>query len=324
MPVCEDDDLNNIGESVPEILTQSIALNTFRGYAQGWRQWRRWSDNFRETWGLPVKSFYLCLYFTSILQSKAPFGRIEVVYNGLSWLHKTLGIQNPCESATVQAIKESARRQLAKPVLKKQPVSPHILEKMAVKLRGEDLKAMRTLTIALLSFAGFLRYDELAAIRRNHIKFVNVYFKLFIPSSKTDQHNVGETVMISRTGNITCPFEVLAEYLALAKLAKEDKCCIFRAITRTKNSAVLRKADKGISYSTVRVDVLAEIDAVGEDRSRYGLHSFRRGGATQAAEAGVDDRLFKKHGRWLSEKAKDGYVEESVEQRLVVTQNLGI
>ena len=38
------------------------------------------------------------------------------------------------------------------------------------------------------------------------------------------------------------------------------------------------------------------------------LHSLRAGGATSAANVGIPDRLFKRHGRWASENAKDGYV----------------
>ena len=54
------------------------------------------------------------------------------------------------------------------------------------------------------------------------------------------------------------------------------------------------------------------------------LHSLRAGGATAAAAAGVPDRVFKKHGRWKSETAKDGYIEDSFHKRLSVTQNLGL
>lgn len=56
----------------------------------------------------------------------------------------------------------------------------------------------------------------------------------------------------------------------------------------------------------------------------YGLHSFRAGGATAAANALVKDRLFKRHGRWRSETAKDGYIENSVAERLIVSQSLGL
>ena len=44
------------------------------------------------------------------------------------------------------------------------------------------------------------------------------------------------------------------------------------------------------------------------DIPKIGTHSLRSGGASAAANAGVPDRLFKRHGRWLSDSAKDGYV----------------
>jgi len=51
---------------------------------------------------------------------------------------------------------------------------------------------------------------------------------------------------------------------------------------------------------------------------------MRAGDATAAANAKVPDRLFKRHGRWRSESAKDGYVKDSVESRLQVSQRLGL
>ena len=56
----------------------------------------------------------------------------------------------------------------------------------------------------------------------------------------------------------------------------------------------------------------------------YSLHSLRAGGASAAANAGVPDRLFKRHGRWKSETAKDGYVKDNFDERLFVSQNLGL
>ena len=40
---------------------------------------------------------------------------------------------------------------------------------------------------------------------------------------------------------------------------------------------------------------------VGADSSVYSLHSLRRGGATQAYQAGVDFLSIKRHGKWHSE-----------------------
>ena len=65
-----------------------------------------------------------------------------------------------------------------------------------------------------------------------------------------------------------------------------------------------------------------KLKSLGYDPNRYGLHSFRAGGATAAANApGLNDRLFKRHGRWKSESAKDSYVKE---RRLEVSKKKGL
>ena len=56
------------------------------------------------------------------------------------------------------------------------------------------------------------------------------------------------------------------------------------------------------------------------DISTIGTHSLRSGGAN----AGIPDHLFKRHGRWSSDSAKDGYVKDSLSSRLSVSKALGI
>ena len=46
-------------------------------------------------------------------------------------------------------------------------------------------------------------------------------------------------------------------------------------------------------------------------------------GATVALNGGVNERCWKSHGRWRSESAKDGYVVDSVDKRLSVSQIFG-
>ena len=40
--------------------------------------------------------------------------------------------------------------------------------------------------------------------------------------------------------------------------------------------------------------------------------------------ASVPDRMFKRHGRWHSENAKDGYVKDLRKERLLVLQKHGL
>ena len=65
-------------------------------------------------------------------------------------------------------------------------------------------------------------------------------------------------------------------------------------------------------------------DAVIDQFNCVQLHSFRAGGASAAANANITDRLFKRHSRWKSDKAKDGYVKDNIESLLSVSGSLGI
>ena len=310
---------------IPELTTKAIANNTLKSYAQGYRNWTTWSRQFPETDVLPVKGFHLALFITATIQTSGKYGNIEQAFYGLNWLHKTLNLPNPCESNTVKTIKEAAKRILSKPVIKKQPVSPDNLRELTKKLgKSAELVQMRTLTMALLSYAGFFRYDEVHRIRREHINFLSRYMKIFVPSSKRDQHNVGDYVYIARTGRSTCPYKALRKYLGMAKITRSDKVYVFRAATRTKAGAYLKQINWPISYTTARKNILSAIDSIGLNKKLFGTHSFRRGGATHSCRNGISDRLFKKHGRWRSDNAKDGYVSEDLETKLTVSRNLEI
>ena len=60
------------------------------------------------------------------------------------------------------------------------------------------------------------------------------------------------------------------------------------------------------------------------DPSVYGTHSFWSGGASRAANSGVSDRVFQRHGRWKSVAANDGYVKDDMSSRLAVSKSLGL
>ena len=63
---------------------------------------------------------------------------------------------------------------------------------------------------------------------------------------------------------------------------------------------------------------------MGMEREEFLLHSLGSGGSSVATNAGVNDRLFKSHGRWRSENAKDGYVDANIEALLTVSRMLSL
>ena len=126
---------------------------------------------------------------------------------------------------------------------------------------------------------------------------------------------------VNHTNSPTCPVAMLEWCYALASLEKSTSDFVFRGIVSTKSGERLRKSGK-LSYTRARELMLSKIASLGYDASQFGMHNFRASGATAAANAGVQDRLFKRHERWRSETAKDGYVKDSVQSRLSVSQSL--
>ena len=111
--------------------------------------------------------------------------------------------------------------------------------------------------------------------------------------------------------------------MRVASIDQHSDLFLFRAIIKSRHGEKLRSAGR-ITYSTLRELFSKKLIELGYPPDRYGLHSLRAGGATAAANAGVQDRLFKRHGQWKSEGAKDGYVEDSITKCLSVSQQLGL
>ena len=250
----------------------------------------------------------------------------EIVYS-VSWDHKLAGFIDPCKSDIVSFARDAAHRKIGHLIKKKEPVTPAILSSIvnAYGNTNSNLKDVRVATLCLLCYSGFLRFSEFVNLRRTDITFFPTYIKLFLFKSKTDIYREGRDVVISRTGLPTCPVNMLERYLKLANIKDDSEEFIFRPLylCKSENSYKLRSSGQ-LSYTRAREIFMSSFHDLGLDKSKFCLHSLRSGGATAAAAASVDDRLFKKHGRWKSNTAKDGYVEESLSDRLLVTKKLGI
>ena len=264
------------------------------------------------------------LYMQHLSESTESKAAVEEAVHALSWLHGLAGLQPLGGSPLVKATLEGLRRILAKPKVRKEPVTADMLKAM-VEAAGPapSLTEVRLLAVCLVAFAGFMRCDELIKLKCEDITFNTESMVIRIVSSKTDQYREGSSLVIARTGELTCPVGMMEKYFSMGELEKTPKECVVRGIMVTKDGERLRKSG-GLSYTRLRELLLSKISQLGFDPKLFGLHSLRAGGATAAANAGVPDRLFKRHGRWKSESAKDGYIKDSMQKRLKVSKQLGI
>lgn len=128
--------------------------------------------------------------------------------------------------------------------------------------------------------------------------------------------------MIARGETDACPYELLQKYVRIANINDPDNF-LFKPFVRSGKTCKPISKRKPLRYTRARECVVKRLQEVG-GHFNLGLHSLRAGGATQAANSDVNGMCWKRHGRWKTDVAKDGYVADSLSRRLQVTQKLGL
>ena len=319
----QDQDLKELAESLPAVVMSSRAPATVKKYAGAFLRWKKWAVNRQGVKPIPAKPIFVALYLNFLQRKATTSAPIEEAVSALSWAHQMAVVEDPTSHPLVKQVLAGSKRILACRSRKKEPITPEILSNLVEKFAqpGASLAEVRTVAICLLGFAGFFRYSEMANLKEADVSIFPEHMEIFLESSKTDQYRDGSQVVIARTGARICAVAMMERYLTLAAVTGASDKFLFRGLVKTKAGYKLR-ASGGLSYSRVRELVLEKLTALGLDKRLFGLHSLRSGGASTAAQAGVPDRLFKRHGRWRSETAKDGYVQDKLEDRLSVSRSL--
>ncbi|XP_071153484.1 uncharacterized protein [Mytilus edulis] len=234
-----------------ELLINSKSDNTVKSYFNSYKRWERFIT-LQGHKSLPAQPVHVALYLTHLLNNNSACHPISNAVYGIKWAHEINGLNDHTSKTFVTSILEASKRVAPKKTNKKDPITPGTLIELCDMFKNSlDLLVIRDLAIMILSFSGFLRYDEISSLRFCDVK------------------------------------------------------------------------NKKLSYTAARESILKRIRIICPE-GNIGLHSFRSGGATMAANADVSDRCLKKHGRWKSDSSKDGYIVDSTEKRLKISKVLGL
>ena len=321
----EDPEFKELATLLPTVVFSSRAPSTVKKYSSAFLRWKDWLSQKFEVDCCPASPIQVSLYLTYLITKSSTSSSIEEAINAISWAHQIACADDPTQSDLVKQVLAGAKWILAHKTVKKEPITPEILSQLVDRFAGEkaELDDVRVIIWCLIGFAGFLRYSELAALKESDIQIFPQHMEIFIKSSKTDQYRDGAWIVIARTATKICLVRMTERYLTLGDISSSPDLHLFHGITRSKNGVKLRKQGS-LSYTRMRELLLEKLKKIGLNPKHYGLHSLRAGGATAAANAGVPDRLFKRHGCWCSENAKDGYVKDSLTNRLSVTKDMGL
>ena len=246
----------------------------------------------------------MALYLQHLIEKTHSPGAVDSAFYDLKWAHDLAGIPSPTDDPIVEALRTASKRVLGTSVLRrKEPISATSIHNIINKSDLDNPVELRNVTMYVLSFAGFFRFDDVSRIRRSDISFKEGFMIIKVLKSKNDQLRKGDEVVISQLSGFAFPVELLKRYLAMFKVPPDSKDVIFKPISKGKGSCKLVAPDKPISYSTFRRPFRKDLQSLGVEPSKFGLHSLRSGGATMAANNGVNDWVFQRHGRWKSVQA---------------------
>jgi len=321
-------ELKELASSLPHVIEAAFSNSTNKKYYRGWKNWLSWSSKKAKICPIPAEPFFVAIYLNFVLQNNNTRGALIDSFYGIRWGHHISGFSSPTSNPFVQVVFEGCKRLcMTDPRQKKDIITTEMMKQLIEAYSGaeESLPNLRFLVMSVFCFTGFMRIEEILKTKLKNIKVMGKHLEIFLEKSKTDQLREGNIIYISRLESNYCPVKLFEKYLHVAKfdLGKDKEAFLICRLQKMKKGHIASKL-LGISYSRAREIFNEYVKPFNSERKNYGLHSLRSGGASAAAQNGISDRLISKHGRWSSERGRDGYIKDSTKDRNKVSKSLGL
>ena len=308
---------------LPALLMSSKASSTTTKYQSSWGKWKDWASTKSSVAVFPVDPFHFSLYIADLVKTGCK-SVADSAAAAVKWVHSLAGLPSPTDNSMVKIALQAFKRKTASPPVRKEPITSETLLKL-YESHGHpqaNLADLRILFVCFISYAGFLRYDDISSVTRKDCKIYGDRMTIYISKSKSDQFRDGAEVVIARSFKPTCPVVVAERYFEAMGDPEGSSLPVLRRLVKTKKGLI--PSVHPLSYTRTREIVLVALKPLVPDISKYGLHSLRSGGATAACNAHISPLLISKHGRWKTEKARNAYLKLDSQSSLLASKSLGI
>ena len=216
---------------------------------------------------------------------------VDMGYDGLAVFHHP----------QLQRIIAGMRRLRGEPDSKERcPITKDVLLRLLPLFNCATRGGMTMYAAFCLAFAGFLRAGEFTYsardwehddefhkwfLTRRSVRFHDDHIELILPASKTDPFRQGVALTIAATGDEACAVT------ALGRLFRDWPAPLSAPLFQIGGSFTRQRLT-----GTLRETLAAE-----GIHGNYTGHSFRRGAATSAREAGLSEDEIQLLGRWKSD-----------------------
>ena len=180
------------GSALKRTILAAKASGTVVNYNNSLKRWIEFSKD-RNLVPFPATVVDIALFFSHLTSIGVLASVIETIYSALKWVHNIAVVANTMTNPFVKTVVEGVKRENVKPVVKKTPISKDVLTACCEKYTTcNKLPIRRDISIALLLFAGFFRFSELAGLTIKDIAISNSHLTIQVTRSKTDQSRKGD------------------------------------------------------------------------------------------------------------------------------------
>ena len=142
---------------------------------------------------------------------------------GVSWVHKS-GHSGPSEYPMVKQAADAARRILARPATRKEPLSATLVRKVISRLERGSLEDIQLAALFSLGSFGFLRWDDLQRLSVDSLHFEESHMAIFLEKRKNDQFREGSWVFVARCSTPPCTDAIVENWWRLETSPKALHC----------------------------------------------------------------------------------------------------
>ena len=106
-----------------------------------------------------------------------------------------MSMASPTEHPIIKQMMEASKRIIGtKPKNPKRPLEVKHVKRLIDKFGSGDLSNLQTTCLVVLSFSGFLRWDDLSRLKRQDLEFEREYMRFFLEKRKNDQYREGSWI----------------------------------------------------------------------------------------------------------------------------------
>ncbi|KAK2564084.1 hypothetical protein P5673_012305, partial [Acropora cervicornis] len=164
--------VQGLTDRLKSTVLSSKAYSTSSQYHRAFRKWKEFAVCKLNETGFPADPFHVALYLQHLLEQAQSPSVIDSAFYGIKWAHDMAGLPSPTDNSVVENVRSAAKRILGTAAVnRKEPISSDMIREIVIQVNLDNPVDLRNITMYVLCFTGFFKFDDISRVRRSDIAF---------------------------------------------------------------------------------------------------------------------------------------------------------